>query len=39
MLKKKVLFQAIQFSQTELIQLSINIDFLYTELNGKTVLC
>ena len=38
---KKFLFQAIQFSQTILIQtilLSISIDFLHTQLNVKTVL-
>ena len=35
------LFQAIQFSQTVLIQLikfSISIEFVYTQLNVKTVL-
>ena len=38
---KTFLFQAIQFSQTRLIQLiqfSIRIDFVYTQLNVKTVL-
>ena len=38
---KKVLFQAIQFSQTVLIQLiqfSISKKFVYTQLNVKTVL-
>ena len=36
------LFQAIQFSQAVLIQLIqfiISTDFLYTQLNIKTVLC
>ena len=33
-----VLFQTIQFFQTVLIQLSISTDFLYTQLNVKTVL-
>ena len=37
-LSKKILFQAIQFSQTELIQFSINTDFVYTQLNVKTIL-
>ena len=40
-LSKTFLFQAIQFSQTvliQLIQISISIDFVYTELNVKTVL-
>ena len=35
------LFQAIQFSQTVLIQpirFSISIDFIYTQLNVKTIL-
>ena len=39
---KTVQFQAIQFSQAVLIQLiqfSISTDFLYTQLNVKTVLC
>ena len=39
--QKEFLFQAIQFSQTILIQpiqFSINIDFIYTQLNVKTVL-
>ena len=39
--KKSFLFQAIQFSQTVLIQLiqfSISIDFVYTQLNVQTVL-
>ena len=38
---QKFLFQAIQFSQAVLIQLiqfCISIDFLYTQLNVKTVL-
>ena len=38
---KTFLFQAIQFSQTILIQpiqLSISIDFVYTQLDVKTVL-
>ena len=35
---KTFLFQAIQFSQTVLIQLSISTDFVYTQLNVKTVL-
>ena len=35
---KNILFQAIQFSQVVLIQLSISIDFVYTQLNVKTVL-
>ena len=34
---KTVLFQAIQFSQAVLIQLSISTDFVYTQLNVKTV--
>ena len=36
------LFQTIQFIQTvviQLIQLSISIDLVYTQLNVKTVLC
>ena len=40
-MSKTFLFQAIQFSQTVLIQLipfSISIDFVYTQLNIKTVL-
>ena len=40
--EKKFLFQAIQFSQAILIKLipfSINRDFVYTQLNVKTVLC
>ena len=40
-MSKTFLFQAIQFSQTILIQLilfSISTDFLYTQLNAKTVL-
>ena len=40
-LLKTFLFQAIQFSQTDLIQpiqFSISIDFLYSQLNVKTVL-
>ena len=40
--KKKILFQAIQFSWVVLIQLiqfSISTDFVYTQLNVKTVLC
>ena len=39
--KLSVLFQAIQFIQTVLIQpiqFSISIDFVYTQLNVKTVL-
>ena len=39
--KKTFLFQAIQFIQTVLIQLSqfsISIDFLYTQLNAKTLI-
>ena len=39
--QKTFLFQAIQFSQTVLIQtihFSISIDFVYTQLNVKTVL-
>ena len=39
---KTFLFQAIQFSQAVLIQLiqfSISTDFVYTQLNVKTVLC
>ena len=39
--KKKFLFQAIQFIQTVLIQViqfSISTDFIYTQLNVKTVL-
>ena len=39
---KTFLFQAIQFSQTVLIQViqfSISTDFVYTLLNVKTVLC
>ena len=35
---KTFLFQAIQFSQVVLIQLSIRTDFVYTLLNVKTVL-
>ena len=38
---KKILFQAIQFSQAVLIQLiqfSISTDFVYSQLNVKTVL-
>ena len=38
---KKILFQAIQFSQAVLIQLiqfSMSTDFAYTQLNVKTVL-
>ena len=40
-LSKTFLFQAIQFSQTILIQplqFSVSIDFVYTQLNVKTVL-
>ena len=40
-LSKTFLFQAIQFSQTRLIQtiqLSISLDFLYIQMNVKTVL-
>ena len=39
---KTFLFQAIQFSQAiliQLIQFSISTDFVYTQLNVKTVLC
>ena len=39
--QKTFLFQAIQFIQTVLIQLikpSMSIDFVYTQLNVKTVL-
>ncbi len=39
--KKTFLFQAIQFSQTVLIQIipfSISVNFVYTKLNVKTVL-
>ena len=39
--EKTFLFQAIQFSQADLIQLiqfSIGSDFVYTQLNVKTVL-
>ena len=39
---KKILFRAIQFSLAVLIQLiqfSMNRDFVYTQLNVKTVLC
>ena len=39
--QKAFLFQAIQFIQTDLIQLiqfSISIDFIYTQLNVRTVL-
>ena len=38
---KHFLFQAIQFSQTvriQTIQFSISIDFVYTQLNIKTVI-
>ena len=35
---KTVLFQAIQISQAELIHFSISTDFVYTQLNVKTVL-
>ena len=37
-LSKTFLFQAVLFSQIVLIQLSISIDILYTELEVKTVL-
>ena len=37
-MSKTFLFQAIQFSQKDLIQLSVSIDFVYTQLNVKTVL-
>ena len=40
--QKTFLFQTIQFSQAvliQLIQLSISTDFVYTQLNVKTVLC
>ena len=39
---KTLLFRAIQFSQAiliQLIQFSISTDFVYTQLNVKTVLC
>ena len=36
--EKTFLSQAIQFIQTELIQFIISTDFVYTELNIKTVL-
>ena len=36
--KKKFLFQSIQFSQAELFQFSISTDFVYTQFNVKTVL-
>ncbi len=39
--QKTFLFQAIQFNQTVLIQtiqFSISIDFVYTQLNVKTIL-
>ena len=36
--KLSFLFQAIQFIQTVLIQLIISKDFVYTQLNVKTVL-
>ena len=35
---KTFLFKAIQFSQSVLIQFSISTDFVYTQLNVKTVL-
>ena len=35
---KTFLFQVIQSIQTELIQFSISIDLIYTQLNVKTVL-
>ena len=38
-LSKTFLFQAIQFNEAVLIQLSISTDFVYTQLNVKTVLC
>ena len=41
-MSKTFLFRAIQFSQTVLIQLiqfSISTDFIYRQLNVKTVLC
>ena len=40
-MKKTFLFQAVRFSQAlliELIQFSITTDFVYTQLNVKTVL-
>ena len=37
-MSKTFLFQAIKFSQEVLIQLSISTDFIYTQLNVKTVL-
>ena len=36
--QKTFLFQAIQFSQTVIIQFSISTDFIYTQLNVKSVL-
>ena len=36
---KTFLFLPIQFSQAVLIQLSISTDFVYKQLNVKTVLC
>ena len=41
-MSKTFLFWAIQFSQAvpiQLIQFSISTDFIYTQLNVKTVLC
>ena len=35
---KTFLFQAIQFIQAELIQFSLSFDFVYIQLNVKTVL-
>ena len=40
--QKTFLFQAIQFSQTiliQIIQFSMSTDFVYTQLNVKTVIC
>ncbi len=37
-MSKTLLFQAVQFIQTVLIQLGISIGFVYTLLNVKTVL-
>ena len=41
LIEKKILFQAIQFSQAvllQLIQFRISTDFVYAQLNVKTVL-
>ena len=37
-MSKTFLFQAVQISQAELIQFSISTDFVYSQLNVKTVL-